>query len=654
MSEEYNPDISISSENTGNETAAPADDTAKAETVTNTASDNNEAATGATTADTASAQQAEPAADPYSKYNFYQGGPAAQGYQYSKAPQYGQGTPVNPAYYQGYMNQAQPGQNPQNPGYSNGAYTNTGYPYQNQVGQQPGPAGYTSSSPQYNGAYGQPGYPGSYSNAGQGYGSQQDPQYRTNPYPAGQVSYVNQVDSIYPGTAPHRAQEKKEKSKAARFFAGLAMSVAFGAVAAGVFILITYIYRQQNPELFNNKTSQVQITTNETKNDAHLNLDPAEGTKVPSTSVIDSATFTGTDVSSVVEKNMSAIVAIDCITQTYNYWYGSYDTPTAGSGIILEKNDKELMIATNNHVVASTKDIKVKFIDGTSAPATIKGTDEVADLAVLSVALSGLSKETLDAISVATIGSSDDIKVGEMAIAIGNALGYGQSVTVGYISGKDREITIDKQKFTGLLQTDAAINPGNSGGALLNIKGEVIGINNAKIGGSDVEGMGYAIPITRAQNILNDFMARETLTKDEQGYMGVSVTTVTQDMADQYNWPLGVYVSAIEKGSAAEKAGLLIGDIITAIDDFDVKDNKSVVEKVQAIRAGTTVTVTIQRRVDGDFVEKKIDIVLGHRPTETSAPSENDNDVNEDAPENDPSDYRNDAFEYFFGNGNNE
>ena len=330
------------------------------------------------------------------------------------------------------------------------------------------------------------------------------------------------------------------------------------------------------------------------------------------------------------------------------------------------------MVATNNHVVASTKDIKVKFIDGTTAPAKIKGKDEVSDLAVLSVDLTDLSQETLNAISVATVGNSDDTKVGEMAIAIGNALGYGQSVTVGYISGKDREITIDKQKYTGLLQTDAAINPGNSGGALLNIKGEVIGINNAKIGGSDVEGMGYAIPISRAQDILNEFMSRETLSKDEQGYMGVKVATVTQDMADRYNWPLGVYISSVDKDSAAEKAGLLMGDIITAIDDFDVKDNQSVVEKIQAIRAGTTVTVTIQRREDGEFVEKKIDVTLGNRPTEAPVPSTENNGTMEDAPDKDAADPKkdeskqdeskndapddngrsnDDAFNYFFGDG---
>lgn len=691
MSEEYNPDINIEnnevnkSEDTPESTVNPTVDGAysttgetetQAETTQDTVSANSTDTAQASTADTTGTQQTDAAADPYSKYNFYQGGQAGQGYQYNQNSQYsqgapfGQGTPVNPNYYQGYANQAQPGQNYQNPGYGN-TYANTGYNYQGQAGQQAGPAGYSTSSPQYNGAYQPSGYPGAY-NAGQGYGSQQNPQYRTNPYPAGQVSFVSQVDSIYPGTAPHRTQEKKEKSKAAKFFTGLAMSVAFGAIAAGVFVLITYIYKQQNPDLFNNRTSQVQVTTSEAKNDAHLNLDPAEGTQVPSTSVIDSATFTGTDVSSVVEKNMSAIVAIDCITQSYNYWYGPYDTPTAGSGIILEKNDKELMVATNNHVVASTKDIKVKFIDGTTAPAKIKGKDEISDLAVLSVDLTDLTQETLNAISVATVGNSDDTKVGEMAIAIGNALGYGQSVTVGYISGKDREITIDKQKYTGLLQTDAAINPGNSGGALLNIKGEVIGINNAKIGGSDVEGMGYAIPISRAQDILNEFMSRETLSKDEQGYMGVKVATVTQDMADRYNWPLGVYISSVDKDSAAEKAGLLMGDIITAIDDFDVKDNQSVVEKIQAIRAGTTVTVTIQRREDGEFVEKKIDVTLGNRPTEAPVPSTENNGTMEDAPDKDAADPKkdeskqdeskndapddngrsnDDAFNYFFGDG---
>ena len=613
MNDEYNNDINPvdSSEDNNNETIN-SDTTTAEETVQNTANTetaNTETANPETASTAQNTVNAAPTPDPYSKYNFYQGG------------QFNQGAPGNPMYYQGYVNQGQPA-----PSYQNAGYANQSYGYQaGQPGTVPGQTGYSTSAPSYNGTYGQP---AGYQNAGytnQGYNNQAQPGqgYQNagynNPYPAGQISYVSNVDSIYPGTAPHRSNVKKERSKAGKFFTGLAMSAAFGLVAAGVFILITYFYKEQNPELFNTKTSTVQVTTTESKKDAQLNLDPAQGTKVPSTSIIDSATFTGTDVSNVVEENMSAIVAIDCVTQSYNYWYGTLtDVPTAGSGIIVKRTDNELMVATNNHVVESTKDIKVKFIDGTSAPAKIKGKDEVVDVAVLSVDLSELSEETLNAISVAKVGSSDDTKVGEMAIAIGNALGYGQSVTVGYISGKDREITIDGQKYSGLLQTDAAINPGNSGGALLNIKGEVIGINNAKIGGSDVEGMGYAIPISKAMNILGEYLDRETLPKEEQGYLGVIITTITKELGAVYDWPVGIYIKSLDEGGAAEKAGLQVADIITSIDGYTVTDSQSAIDKIQSLRAGTKVTVTVQRRVDGAFVEMDFDVVLGHRPEETT------------------------------------
>ena len=523
--------------------------------------------------------QNQAGADPYSKYNYY------------TPNQYPQGG------YQGYQAQ----------GYQN-------QPYQAQYqGQQ----AYTQGQ-NYNGTYQQPaGYPNApyqgytQAYAGNGYGQP--------PYSTGQPGYEQNVNSIYPGNAPHRRNTKKAPGKAGKFFAGLAMSVAFGLVAAGVFVLITYIYKQQNPELFNNTNPTVQVTTSDNKNSARLNLDPAVGTNIPSTNVIDGATFTGTDVSKVVEENMSAIVAIDCITETYNYWYGPYESPSAGSGIIIKRTDTQLMIATNNHVVSGTKDIKVKFIDGTSAPATVKGQDKVADLAVLEINLSDLSESTLNAITVAKTGNSDSIKVGEMAIAIGNALGYGQSVTVGYISGKDRDLTIDGQTFTGLLQTDAAINPGNSGGALLNINGEVIGINNAKISGSYVEGMGYAIPITRAEAILNEFASRETLAVEEQGFLGINYEPITESMSKRYNWPVGIYVSNVLEDSAAEKAGIIFGDIITEIDGYPTTEASALLEKLRSTRAGTTVTLTIQRQVAGVFEEMKIPVTLGNRPAEDSS-----------------------------------
>ena len=224
----------------------------------------------------------------------------------------------------------------------------------------------------------------------------------------------------------------------------------------------------------------------------------------------------------------------------------------------------------------------------------------------------------MNSIAVAKLGNSDDVKIGEIAIAIGNSLGYGQSVTVGYISAKDRDLTIDGQTYSNLLQTDAAINPGNSGGALVNINGEVIGINNAKVGGTNVEGMGYAIPISRAQNILADFAARETLSTEEQGFLGVSITTVTNDMGKMYNWPVGAYVSELIEGGAAEKAGIFKGDIITAIDDTKIKSAEALIEKIQSIRYGKEVKVTVQRIEDGEFKEITITVVLGQRPAEST------------------------------------
>ena len=415
-------------------------------------------------------------------------------------------------------------------------------------------------------------------------------------------------------------KEKKGSGKVGRFFFGAAMAAVFGIIAGGVFIAITYFYKEKNPELFTEQTSgKARVTVSDNKNNDRLNLTPAsDAVKIPSTDVIDNTenTFTSTDVSGVVEKAMPSIVSIECVTRVSSPFYGTYDAPTAGSGIIIEKQEKELMIATNNHVVEDAKDIKVTFADGSQAAATIKGKDDVADLAVIAVKLEDLSTDTMNSIAVAKLGNSDDVKIGEIAIAIGNSLGYGQSVTVGYISAKDRDLTIDGQTYSNLLQTDAAINPGNSGGALVNINGEVIGINNAKVGGANVEG--YAIPISRAQNILADFAARETLSTEEQGFLGVSITTVTNDMGKMYNWPVGAYVSELIEGGAAEKAGIFKGDIITAIDDTKIKSAEALIEKIQSIRYGKEVKVTVQRIEDGEFKEITITVVLGQRPAEST------------------------------------
>ncbi|MDF2950900.1 MAG: 2-alkenal reductase, partial [Anaerocolumna sp.] len=298
-------------------------------------------------------------------------------------------------------------------------------------------------------------------------------------------------------------------------------------------------------------------------------------------------------------------------------WFGqqySEEYQGSGSGIIVGKNEKELLIATNNHVVEGAEPITVTFIDDTKAEAIIKGTDAVADLAVISIDLSTIKEETLNTIKIATLGDSDDVKVGQMAIAIGNALGYGQSVTVGYISAKDRAVAIEGNTMV-LLQTDAAINPGNSGGALLNMKGEVIGINSVKYASSEVEGMGYAIPISRAMPIINELMNRETLAEDEKGYLGVYIRQVTEEVAQTYNWPVGVYVISTIEGGAAESAGIIAGDIITKVNQTEVTAESQLQEKVNSYRAGTEVTLTVMRMENGQYIEREIVVTLGKSAT---------------------------------------
>ena len=528
----------------------------------------------------------DPDTDPYSKY----ARPAAP---------YAGGNP-----YYGYIPQGQPYGYQAQP--VNGQGYPQGIPYGQGMQQGQAEAGDTgeNSQPQ------QPVY--------------QQP-YGWVPYPYGYIPGQPNMAPNGPqdaGSTKKSEKKKKGSGKVGKFFFGAAMAAVFGVIAGAVFIAITYFYKEKNPELFSEQTNgKARVTVSDNKNNDRLNLSPAsDAVKIPSTDVIDntSSSFTSTDVSGVVEKAMPSIVSIDCVTQVSSPFYGTYDAPTAGSGIIIEQKEKELMIATNNHVVEDAKDIKVTFNDGTTAAATVKGKDDVADLAVIAVKLEDLSADTLNSIAVAKLGNSDDVKIGEIAIAIGNSLGYGQSVTVGYISAKDRDLTIDGQTYSNLLQTDAAINPGNSGGALVNINGEVIGINNAKVGGTNVEGMGYAIPISRAQNILADFAARETLSTEEQGFLGVSITSVTDDIARMYNWPTGAYVSALVEGGAAEKAGIFKGDIITAIDDTKIKTAEALIEKIQSIRYGKEVKVTVQRIEDGEFKEITITVVLGQRPAEST------------------------------------
>ncbi|WP_051437595.1 S1C family serine protease [Eubacterium xylanophilum] len=322
------------------------------------------------------------------------------------------------------------------------------------------------------------------------------------------------------------------------------------------------------------------------------------------------------DVSGIVERVMPSVVAVN-ETSIKKTFFGEYPSTGAGSGFIVKQDKDELLVVTNNHVVEGADKISVKFCDDTSAEAKIKGTDANYDLAVITVKLKGLKDSTKKAIRVASLGHSDDVKVGQMAIVIGNALGYGQSVTVGYISAKDREVKMQKDESSNdvvtrkLLQTDAAINPGNSGGALIDANGNVIGIPSVKLVTTSVEGVGYAIPMSQAIPIINDLMDRQVLDEDEKGYLGITGKNITDDISQAYKIPKGVYVYEVSKNGAAEKAGIKSGDVITKINDYEVSTIDQVQKKVNSIKAGTKVTVVVMRSDNGEYKEKKIDVVLG-------------------------------------------
>lgn len=400
--------------------------------------------------------------------------------------------------------------------------------------------------------------------------------------------------------------------KAIKYLCGAAI---FGIIAGAAFVGFNIIYYQINPDA-------AAFTINIGKDGAGtFHLGTSSNTEVASTTTVsDKSIKQDTDVSEVVSNTMPSIVSItSTISQSYNFFGQEYNQEGegSGSGIIVGDSNGQLLIVTNNHVVSDAKTISIKFIDDSQVEATVKGTDSSSDLAVIAVDKSKLTKDTLGKIKVATLGDSNSVQVGEMAIAIGNALGYGQSVTVGYISAKDREVSVNENKMV-LLQTDAAINPGNSGGALLNTKGEVIGINSVKYSSEDVEGMGYAIPISKATPIINELMTKETLTEDEKGYLGVYIEAVNEETAQMYNWPLGIYVTATVKGGSAEKAGILAGDIITAVNGSNVSTSTQLQEKVTSFKVGTELTLTLQRSQNGKYVEKKVKVKLGAKPSEFS------------------------------------
>lgn len=432
------------------------------------------------------------------------------------------------------------------------------------------------------------------------------------------------------GPSGHRRNQNSFQKKAG---ATIALAVIFGLVAAVVFQAANFAADR----FLNTGKSSVQIKTTDNVDLQETASDDSTADKVLSDSE------NGT-VAAVAQASMPSVVAITTVSvqeipSFFGYSSHQYKSASTGSGIIVGDNDDELLIATNNHVVDGATTLSVCFIGDDVAnaetetvnagdngdlnvedavSAKIKGTDADNDLAVVAVKKSDIPEDTLNQIKIAQIGSSDDLAVGQQVVAIGNALGYGQSVTSGWISALNRTIsTDDGTNSTGLIQTDAAINPGNSGGALLNMKGELIGINSAKYADSAVEGMGYAIPISKAKPILEELMNRETREKvdsSKKGYLGVSLANLTTEAIEMYNMPTGAFVRSVEDDSPAQEAGICKGDIIVKFDGQKVSDGDDLLDKLQYYKSGEKIEAVIARATNGEYEENTIELTLGTRP----------------------------------------
>lgn len=418
-----------------------------------------------------------------------------------------------------------------------------------------------------------------------------------------------QNDSSYT-SQPNPEHHEKPKKKMPKAVVVTGCALLFGVVSSATFLTTNMI----GSKVLGLEQKTTKEVSNTTQNKASLSK---------ASSVITS------DVSNVVESVMPSIVSITnmSVQQVQSFFGGTsqQEVTSAGTGIIIEQTDSELLIVTNNHVVADSNQLTVTFDDQSSVEADIKGTDSAHDLAVIAVQLDKISDDTLDKISVATLGDSTKLKVGEPAIAIGNALGYGQSVTTGVISATDRESqTTDSEtgETTGssdvkLIQTDAAINPGNSGGALVNANGEVIGINSAKLIGEDVEGIGYAIPISDVTDIITNLMNQETKTKvseAERGYLGITGLDVEDSDSQRYGMPTGVYISEVSRGGGAADAGITKGSIIVGFNGITIDSMESLQEQLQYYKKGEKVTLTLQvPGKGGEYQEQTVDVTLGRK-----------------------------------------
>ena len=454
---------------------------------------------------------------------------------------------------------------------------------------------------------------------------------------AGSGRYHSENDGYEPyGTEPGKRKRKRSGGgfapKAVKF---VGAALVFGLVAGVAFNGVGMVRERFFPS---SATSQRIETTD--ANDSNDSSNSSGGA------------ISDQDVSEIVAKVMPSVVSITGTFKVSGYYgFGTTESQGAGSGFLIADDDKKLMIATNNHVVEDATSLTVGFSDDTTAPAEIVGTDSDADLAVISVKKEDVSADTFSKIKVATLGSSDSLKVGEAVIAIGNELGYGQSVTTGVVSAKDREVSFTDGTMT-LLQTDAAINPGNSGGILINLKGQVVGINNAKLEDTSVEGMGYASPISTAKTILNDLMNAEAISDKEAAYLGIVGKTIDSSYSQALGMPSGIYVSQVITDSPAEKAGISAGDIITGFEGNKVSTMDGLKEKLSIKKANTKVKITVKRaNQNGEYEEKEIEVTLG-KASDYEDASQNVDDSTEGRQNNDDNN-GNSPYDYYYnGNGN--
>ena len=436
---------------------------------------------------------------------------------------------------------------------------------------------------------------------GYGQSMHKDDQYqdlRMKPYPYSTTANGQQSEQT------HKPHKKNSFMRSAALVT--AAAVVFGAVAGGTMFGVN-----RGAELLFPSQTQTQgaLAQTPTVQAASQTSTQNNGTVIE-------------DVSPIVDAVMPSVVAItNTMLYKGNSWFGqsqTYEVPSSGSGIIVGENESELLVVTNNHVIEDATSLSVTFIDQSTVDAAIKGTDSESDLAVIAIPLDKISADTKAQIKAASLGDSDALKMGQGVIAIGNALGLGQSVTVGHVSALNREITVDNVK-KNVIQTDAAINPGNSGGALLNAQGEVIGINEAKYASAQVEGVGYAIPISNVKSIIDDLKTRTTkveVAEAEQGYLGIQIQNIDSSMAQLYGMPEGVYVYKITEDSAASESDLHEKDIITKLDGETVRTNADLSNLLTYYKAGTTVTLTVQSLQNGAYVERQVQVTLKNRPQE--------------------------------------